>query len=224
MINSQVVEQSLSKQKMQIQIPEDTARLSVERQTALLEALAGVMKSPPHEIELDEISPEGVVFDVSIPSPAMQQMRAQLVANNAQLRLLGIERVILERPSGQVEAWVAQQGSYTLEATTSKQEPKKFEPVPGIWRFHVIYLVVTFVMGLAIFPYSQFLSLLLISVVCVVGIVLSLSRRLLAAHVLAVAIGLGAPVVVCAWLLPAQTVILLLTLITAAFVTRRILF
>ncbi|HEX9924709.1 MAG TPA: hypothetical protein VGD99_18785 [Anaerolineae bacterium] len=100
----------------------------------------------------------------------------------------------------------------------------KFEPVPGIWRFHLIYLVVTGAIGWSFFPYSAFASLFLISGVCIFGIFLAVYNQLLATHILALAIGLGTPVVVLAGLRPLPTLALLSLLIFGIILGRKILF
>lgn len=102
-------------------------------------------------------------------------------------------------------------------------EPQ-FEPLPGIWRFHLIYLVVTTAMGWSFFPYSSFASLFLIAVICLGGLVLACFQRLLATHILALAIGLGTPVVVIAGLLPFQTFTLFALLLLGIVLARKTLF
>jgi hypothetical protein len=103
------------------------------------------------------------------------------------------------------------------------QEPQ-FEPIPGIWRFHLIYFFVTLAMGWSFFPYAVFASLLVIAGVCVVGLVLVYIRWFLATHILALAIGLGTPVVVFGGLLPLHTLILFFLLISGITMARKTLF
>jgi len=222
-----------SKQQVQIHLQGDFFALSPQRRAATVAALASVMKIAPKEIEVHKIYQGSIVFDLRVPVVAAERFRSQLQTNNAQLRLLGIERVILERKSGLFEAWVAKKGKFNLTSIVSlssedetEKNPKSKSPffVPGIWRFHLIYLFVTLAMGLSIYPYSQFVSLLLISGVCAFGILLAFSNRPMAAHVLAVSIGLGAPVVVLAFLLPVQTVLFFLFLIFGITMIRRFLF
>lgn len=223
-----------SKQQVQIHLQGDFYALSPQRRAATVAALASVMKIAPKEIEVHKIYQGSIVFDLRVPVVAAERFRSQLQTNNAQLRLLGVERVLLERKSGLFEAWVARKGKFNLTSIVSlsseedelAKTPKSKSPffVPGIWRFHLIYLFVTLAMGLSIYPYSQFVSLLLISGVCAFGILLAFSNRPMAAHVLAVSIGLGAPVVVLAFLLPVQTVLFFLFLIFGITMIRRFLF
>ncbi len=104
------------------------------------------------------------------------------------------------------------------------QSNYRFIPIPGIWRFHLIYLVIISLMALSVFPFYLYVSLLIISGICVFGLLLSYFKRLLATQVLALAVGLGSPIVVFAVLLPAQTIILFLFLILGGTITRRALF
>ena len=127
-----------------------------------------------------------------------------------------------------IESWMVRDGKFELDAyldpIANGDNANAFVPIQGIWRFHLIYLLVTMVLGGAIFPFSQFISVLLISGVCAFGIILAFSKRLVAAHVLAAAIGLGTPVVVFASLLPAQTAIFFLLLIFGISMARRFFF
>lgn len=225
---SGVIDKTVPKQKAQIFLQGASDPPAGQRQAATLEALAGLMGVSPGEIEVYNICRGCVEFELGVPASAAQRLRSHLLANNAQLRLMGVNKVILQRPSGSIEAWSLKQGRFELEvsldADAGDNSGRENMFVPGIWRFHVIYLLVTLVMGLAIFPYSQFISLLLLSGVCAFGLILSVSRRFMAAHILAVAIGLGAPVVVFARLLPAQTVIFFLCLLIGLTLIRRFLF
>lgn len=99
-----------------------------------------------------------------------------------------------------------------------------FEPVPGLWRFHLIYFFITMALGWSFFPYSLFASLFLIAAACVFGLLLAYFRKLLATHILALAIGLSAPVVVLARLLLHHTFILLSILILGIVLARKTLF
>lgn len=99
-----------------------------------------------------------------------------------------------------------------------------FEPIPGIWRFHLIYLFVTVGLSWSFFPYALFASLFLVAGICMVGIFLAYYKQLLATHILALAIGLGTPIVVLARLWVIHTLILFLLLIFTIILIRHILF
>jgi len=99
-----------------------------------------------------------------------------------------------------------------------------FDPIPGLWRFHVLYLAVTSVMGWAFFPYRTFVSLFLIAAGCAVGLLFSYIKLKMASHILALAIGLGTPVVVFAGMAWWHTGVLFIILLSAIFVFRHELF
>lgn len=92
--------------------------------------------------------------------------------------------------------------------------PFEFKPVPGIWRFHLIYLVLALGMAWAFLPYSPvFQSLLIVAGFCVLGILLCVVRQTLAAHIVALTIGLGTPIVFIFRPVPLPTTIIFLVLL-----------
>jgi len=202
------------------------AALSQQRQSAALEALAAVLKIPSEGLGLrQQMMPgDAAEFEMKLPTGAVERLRTLLQTNNGQLRLLGLKNVILEGETGKVETWRVRNGRFDLEA--SGPTYATFEPVPRIWLYHLIYLMVTIMLAISILRFSHLVStsLLLISAICLVGILFTRVRRELAAHVLAVAIGLGAPIVVCARLFPTQTLLLFLVLISGITIFRRFLF
>ena len=200
------------------------AALSQQRQSAALEALATVLKIPPERLGHHLVAGDEAEFEVELPTRAVERLRTLLQTNNGQLRLLGLKNVILQGETGKVERWQVRNGRFDLEATVPTYQ--SFEPVPRIWLYHLIYLLVTIMLAISILRFSHLVStsLLLISAICMVGILLARVRRQLAAHVLAVAIGLGAPIVVCARLFPGQTLLLFLVLISGIAIFRRFLF
>lgn len=103
-------------------------------------------------------------------------------------------------------------------------DPHYFQPIPGLWRFHVMYLCVTMAMGWSFFPYATSLSLLLVTAACVAGIVCSRLQWFMASHILALAIGLGTPVVVFAGLRWHHTLLMFSLLLVVIFIKRKSLF
>lgn len=99
-----------------------------------------------------------------------------------------------------------------------------FEPVPGIWRFHLIYLLVTAALVWAFFPHRPYLSFVLVVGLCLIGLLLARYHYERAAHIMALAIGLGLPVVFfwrpSLWL----TAGFFVALIAAVFAVRKVLF
>jgi hypothetical protein len=72
---------------------------------------------------------------------------------------------------------------------------EEFKPVPGIWRFHFIYLVVMLIMAWGAHPFPVFTSLLLVGAVCVAGLLLAQFRQELATHMVATVVGLSSPII-----------------------------
>ena len=216
------------KQNVKLYLKGGASSLPRERRLAAIGAFAGIMDILPEEIEVYAIYEGDIVFDLGVPVKAVERLHTLIESNNAPLRLLGVKAALIERESGVIESWMVRDGKFEMDAyldpIANGNKSNIFAPVPGIWRFHLIYLLVTMAIGGAIFPFSQFISVLLISAVCAFGIILAFSKRLMAAHVLAAAIGLGTPVVVFASLLPAQTAIFFLLLIFGISMVRRFLF
>lgn len=103
-------------------------------------------------------------------------------------------------------------------------DPYYFQPIPGLWRFHVMYLFVTSAMAWSFFPYATYLSLFLVAATCVAGIVCSRLQWFMASHILALAIGLATPVVIFAGLRWYHTALMFLLLLAGIFVKRKSLF
>ncbi|MGB0386665.1 MAG: hypothetical protein ACPGWR_17785 [Ardenticatenaceae bacterium] len=100
----------------------------------------------------------------------------------------------------------------------------EFEPIAKIWRFHVIYFVVTMALSWSMFPFPTSFSMFLVSMLSALGIVLDVMKKSMAAHILAVAIGLGTPVVVFATLLPYQTILFFACFTGLLYLVREHLF
>ncbi len=103
-------------------------------------------------------------------------------------------------------------------------EHHQFNPVPRLWRFHLIYLIVTLALSWSIYPHPTSLSVLVISSLCVSGIWCDLQDQHTSAHILAVVIGLGTPVVLLTRIVPYQTILFLCCLIAFFFLLRDHLF
>ncbi len=223
--------------QVQIHFRNTFSSLPAKRRAAALGAVGVVLDIAPGLFKAHPTN-NGQEFDLAVPSNAAERLGTILQGNSGTLRLLGVEKVILETESGGIEQWVAKSGKYqlevslpptcvsTLNAPITGKSHGTFEPAPRIWLFHLAYLLVTLALAASIFSYSQVvsMSLLLISSVCTFGMVLVRLRRLTAAHLLAVAIGLGVPIVVCTRLWPIQTIILFLVLTIGIFLVRRSLF
>ena len=108
--------------------------------------------------------------------------------------------------------------------TLMNSRKHRFEPLPGIWRFHAIYLFVSASLGWSFFPYSVYASFLMISLVSAIGLILAFTEKQLVAHMLALAIGLITPAVALIRLVPLHTLIIFALLIFGIFRYRKVLF
>lgn len=220
----------MNKQQRRIQLyfPDNFA----ERQAAAKDALAALLKVSPDSLPEAATATANPKVNLSVPPQVVEDLHTLLQTNNGSLRLLGLKKVILERASTDIEAWAVENGQFNLVARAAPAgaeagEPgQHFEPVPRLWLFHLIYLFVTISLAASILRFSYFvsLSLLFITTMCAIGLSLACLRHFMAAHVLAVAIGLAAPVVVFTRLGPLQTILLFFFLVLSIFVTRRSLF
>lgn len=217
---------------IRIHYSEPAIKSSQERRLATIGAIAAMLKIAPESIQEQPALNTGRDIDLSIPAKMVERLRSLLQTDAAALRLLGVEKLILKRDSGEFEAWEVKDGKFQLETvvlpkTGSKREPAPdFQAVPRIWLFHLTYLIVTVALAASIFSYSPAVSasLLIVSVTCALGIFLVRLRQVMIAHVLAVAVGLGAPLVVCGRLLPYQTLLLFTMLLAVIFIARKSLF
>ena len=100
----------------------------------------------------------------------------------------------------------------------------QFKPIPRLWRFHLIYLVVTMALSWSMYPFPTSLSMFLVSMLCAVGILLDLMKKSMATHLLAVAIGLGTPMVLLAGLVPYQTMLFFACFVGWLYTLREYLF
>jgi membrane-associated protease RseP (regulator of RpoE activity) len=99
---------------VQVYIQGDLASLSEERKLASIAALATVIGVSPDVIEVYRVYEGSVVFDLGVPAAAFQRLRSLLQTNNNQLRLLKIEKIILQQDPNEVEEWVNEAGQFQL--------------------------------------------------------------------------------------------------------------
>lgn len=100
----------------------------------------------------------------------------------------------------------------------------QFDPIPRLWRFHLIYLIVTLALSWSIYPHPTSLSILIVSALCLSGIWCDLQDEHTSTHILAVVIGLGTPVVLLTRIVPYQTILFLSCLIGLFFLLREYFF
>ena len=96
----------------------------------------------------------------------------------------------------------------------------QFDPIPRLWRFHLIYLVVTLALSWSIYPFPTSLSMLVISCLCVSGIWCDVRNQDMSSYILAIVVGLGTPVVLFTRIVPYQTILFLSCLIAFFFLLR----
>ncbi|HEX9925377.1 MAG TPA: hypothetical protein VGD99_22155, partial [Anaerolineae bacterium] len=99
---------------VQVYIQGDLASLSEERKSASISAFAMVIGVSPDAIEVYRVYEGSVVFDLGVPAAAFQQLRSLLAHNNNQLRMLKVEKVILQRDTNEVEEWINEAGQFQL--------------------------------------------------------------------------------------------------------------
>ncbi len=117
-VPSQLIEDTNPKQRIQIYLQGEISSLSAERRSSIIDALAGLLRIPPGAIEVYQVYGGSIVFDLGLSTNAVQRLRSLLQSNNAQLRLLKIEKVILERKVGEIEVWIIKAGKFHLVAST----------------------------------------------------------------------------------------------------------
>ncbi len=105
-----VTSQPYPLQQVQLYVP--GTPLSSERRSAIIDALAGLLKTSPQSITIYSVREGSTIFDLGIPIDAAHRLRHLLQNNNAQLRLLKIKKVILTNGPNEVEEWSLQEGRY----------------------------------------------------------------------------------------------------------------
>ena len=101
--------------RVQITFPGDTASFTADRQRAIRDALGTILGISPDAIEINRVYPGSIVLDIDLPGEALSRLRLLLESNNAKLRLLGVERVVLEEVPDKTETWVHSGGRFIKE-------------------------------------------------------------------------------------------------------------
>ena len=219
-------------QQVHIDFRPDFAARSADRQAATLSALANLFDIPAEWVKL-RADHRGAKVDLA--ADPGEDLPTLLHSNSGSLRLLGVERVMLAQASGNVQVWVLERGQFYLAASiqlteTNDQDAPQvdddFEPVPRIWLFHVIYLVVTTMLAASMFQYSASLalSMFMVAIMSLGGVLLARLRHSRSAHILALTVGVSAPIILCTRMLPYQTIIFISLLVLGIFLARRTLF
>ncbi|MCL4295856.1 MAG: hypothetical protein KJ077_09025 [Anaerolineae bacterium] len=107
-----------SKQRIQIYLLGDFSSLSEARRSAAIESFATLMKISPEAIKVYDVYQGSVVFDMGVPTEAVQRLHSLLESNSGQLRSLNIEKVILKAESGEIEEWIFKDGRFQKSQPT----------------------------------------------------------------------------------------------------------
>ena len=138
----EVLEDASPERRVQIYLQGDFSSLSADRQSAAIAAFAAVMETSPQAIMVYRVFEGSIVFNLGIPSDAAQRLRFLLQSNDAQLHRLGVEKIILEMESGEIEEWVIKEGNFDLvtsiEGDTEQQRAQRnrramLELVKSFW-------------------------------------------------------------------------------------------
>ena len=100
----------------------------------------------------------------------------------------------------------------------------EFEPIPGLWRFHGLYLLVTGALAWSFYPFRGWDSILLLVGLCGAGLLLAYFDWQMGVHVLATVVGLATPVVILLRPLWTTTAVFLLLFLTILTLFRKQLF
>jgi CHAT domain-containing protein/tetratricopeptide (TPR) repeat protein len=110
-------------QRVQIYLQGNFSLLTADRRSSIQDALAGMLRISPEDIDVYRVYEGSVVFDLGIPPNATQRLRSLLQTNSDQLHLLKVDKVILEKESGGIEEWIIKEGKFTL--VTSILKPRR---------------------------------------------------------------------------------------------------
>lgn len=94
--------------RVQLILQGTPAEMDSERRQALIITLAALTGISPKAIEVLSVTAGSIIFELGVPSSAVKRLRERLDNNSAQLRLLGIEKVVLGQETGQPEEWILQ--------------------------------------------------------------------------------------------------------------------
>lgn len=113
---------TVSKQHVQIFMQGDFTALSPERRESAIVAFAAILGILPQDIAVYRVYEGSIVFDLGIPSDAVERLHTLLQTNNSQLRLLKIEKIRLNTESGE-EEWILREGRFDLVAPSQATSP-----------------------------------------------------------------------------------------------------
>ncbi len=74
----------------------------------------------PQAIELYNVYPGSIVFELGVPPDAVQHLRRHLQSNSANLRLLKVEKVRIHEESDKVEEWFIKEDKFEIMNIASR--------------------------------------------------------------------------------------------------------
>ena len=130
---------TISKHRVQIYLQGDFSSLSLERKFAAIDAFAAIVGVSPEAIEVFRIFEGSIVFDLGIPEDSVEPLRSLLQSNNAELRLLKIEKILLEKEGGELEEWSIVDGKFELLPSTQakRDEVSKKGQESWLWKLYL---------------------------------------------------------------------------------------
>ncbi len=101
---------------VQIYLEGDFSSISEDRRSAAVDAFAAVMGISPHSIRVQRVYEGSIIFELTVPFSGIQHLRYRLETNSPQLRLLKVEKIILEIGPETYEEWNREGKEYLLSA------------------------------------------------------------------------------------------------------------
>jgi hypothetical protein len=112
----------ISVRRAQLFLHGDFSTFTTERQSTVIDTLAGLLGIPSQDITVYSVHDGSVALDLGLPSEAIERLRRLLETNNAQLRMLRIEKIILETGPNETETWILQEGWFTIVGKPNRTE------------------------------------------------------------------------------------------------------
>ena len=97
-------------------------------------------------------------------------------------------------------------------------------PIEGFYRYHLIYFGVSSVLSWAFYPYQVYVSFGLMALLCIVGLAFLFVDRYVLSQVVALAVGLAAPIIFFGQLTLWWTMAVFGVLLAGGYAARDLLF
>lgn len=116
--------QTPSSRRVEITLAVEIETLSEERQQTLITLFSRLMALTVDQVDVLEVKTESVVVALQVPADGVKRFRAHLRAQNPQLALLRVERVVLEGELGEMETWEIHDGRWQRIGATFPTIPR----------------------------------------------------------------------------------------------------